>query len=90
MIMQTTKEKSICTVKQNKKNTNDISEKAISMHTLINLFILKSFLPSSLGTTSFPGSLFQRLREEEKRDPGNEVGLGNNGGSTKLIGLMVS
>ena len=24
-------------------------------------------------TTSFPGSLFQRLREAEKRDPGNEV-----------------
>ena len=25
-------------------------------------------------TTSFPGSLFQRLKEAEKRDPGNEVG----------------
>ena len=25
-------------------------------------------------TTSFPGSLFRRLREAEKRDPGNEVG----------------
>ena len=27
------------------------------------------------NTTSFPGSLFQRLREAEKRDPGNEVVL---------------
>ena len=61
--MQTTKEKSVCAVKQNKKNTNDISEKAISTQTLIKLFIWKSVLPSSLG---------------------------NNGGSTKLIGLMLS
>ena len=27
----------------------------------------------SIFLTSFPGSLFQRLREAEKRDPGNEL-----------------
>ena len=42
MVMQTTKEKSVCAVKQNKENTNDISEKAISTHTLIKL--IKLFL----------------------------------------------
>ena len=43
MVIQTTKEKSVCAVKQNKKNTNDISEKAISMYTFIKLISWKSF-----------------------------------------------
>ena len=47
MVVQTTKEKSVCAVKQNKKSTNDISEKAISMYTLIKLFIWKSFSPAT-------------------------------------------